>query len=368
MTARVLRFPVQPISSEEGRAAAQAALSTPLPERRARAEELHLEDPETLLGICGHLRQQLDSVPLIVLSEAAFFYGFLDQPRRSIGLLDEREYFLGETALLAGAACRGLSRREEARRWYDRSEGWFRQTVNSAAAWARLGYQRLALRTEERQFEEVLELLPSLIESFETLEMDEDALKCRFLEGLVLMETDQVSDAIAVFDSICERAAALPSDPLFASACGNLTQLHAGLGDTEKALAACSRAVPILRRLDNRVALAKVQWGMGDLMRVTGRASGALEAYRAAQKDFAAIGMRADVTALQLVVADLLLDAGQDEQAREEILAALPVIDEIRLVPEGMAALTLLRESVRGRRIDREALRELHGYFDRAQG
>jgi hypothetical protein len=105
---------------------------------------------------------------------------------------------------------------------------------------------------------------------------------------------------------------------------------------------------------------------MGDLFRVTGQPSPAVEAYRSAQIEFAEIGMRGDVAALQLVVADLLLDLGQDEAARREILAALPAIDEIQMVPEGMAALALLRESVRGRRIDRAALRELHGYFDRS--
>jgi hypothetical protein len=41
------------------------------------------------------------------------------------------------------------------------------------------------------------------------------------------------------------------------------------------------------------------------------------------------------------------------------------VIDELKMVPEGMAALALLRESVRGRGIDRAALRELHGYFEK---
>jgi hypothetical protein len=75
--------------------------------------------------------------------------------------------------------------------------------------------------------------------------------------------------------------------------------------------------------------------------------------------------MRGDVAALQLVVADLLLDLGESEAARREVLAALPAIEEIQMVPEGVAALTLLRESVRGRGIDRQALRELHGFFDR---
>ena len=78
------------------------------------------------------------------------------------------------------------------------------------------------------------------------------------------------------------------------------------------------------------------------------------------------VDMRADVAALHLVIADLLLDLGEEGTARQAVLEALPVIQELQMVPEGMAALQLLRESLREERIDRPALRELHGYFPEA--
>ena len=191
MTGRVLRFPRRPLSSDAGRLAAERVLKTPLAERPAAAAALRLEDPETVLALCAMLRQRLESAPAAVRDEAEFLYRFLETPRREIGLFDEREYFLGETALLAGTACRHLSRRVEAQVWFDRSEAGFRHTVNAPGDLSRLGYQRLAERLEERQIDIVLELLPALIESFRSLEMTEDALKCRFLEGIVLMEADQ---------------------------------------------------------------------------------------------------------------------------------------------------------------------------------
>jgi tetratricopeptide (TPR) repeat protein len=365
MAGRVLRFPVKPITSEEGMAAARRALGTPIEARASRSSELRLEEPETLLGACGLLKNQLESSPDEVLRNAEFFYRFLEQPRRSVGVLDEREFFLGETALIAGTACRFLSRREEARRWFDRAEAWFRHTLNSAADWSRLSYQRLALRVEEREFDEVLELVPLLIESFEKLEMRDEALKCRFLEGIVLMEANQPTRAIEMFRRIRAGARAMGNDQLLGTALTNLVQLHAGLGEAEEALDASRHALLVWKRLDNRVGVAKVHWGIGDLLRVKGQPSSAIEAYRSAQREFTEIGMRGDVAALQLVVADLLLDLQEDEAARREIVMALPAIDEIQMVPEGMAALALLRESIRGRRIDRNALRELHGYFGR---
>src|SRR4029077_20332174 len=102
----------------------------------------------------------------------------------------------------------------------------------------RLSYQRLAERLEERQVDLVLELLPSLIESFEKLGMPEDALKCRFLEGLALFEKDEPVAAIRVFNAICAEAEALGSRALLAESYVNLVQAHGLLGEAEAAIEA----------------------------------------------------------------------------------------------------------------------------------
>src|SRR5262245_21065638 len=337
-------------------------------DRYSRAEELRLEDPETLLSLCGILRDKREASPASVRDEAEFLYRFIESPRREIGLFDEREYFLGEFALLAGTACRHLSRRDEAYIWFDRAEAGFRHPINAAGDLSRLGYQRLAERFEERQIAVVLELLPSLIESFRSLEMHEDALKCRFLEGLALMETDELRASITTFEEICREAEDMGNARLVASAYANLTHVHGMMGNAEAAMEASSRAIPILRHLDDRIALAKVQWGLATLLRETGQLTASIEAYRKAQQEFEAIGMRADIAALNLVVADLLLEMGRGREALAEIGAALPVISELKMAPEGMAALSLLRESARRQEINRQALRELHGYFEELKG
>jgi tetratricopeptide (TPR) repeat protein len=335
----------------------------PIPERAEKKRSLHLEDPETLLTLCGILRDRITSSPSSVHDEAEFLYRFIESPKRDIGLFDERDYFLGETALIAGAACRYLSRREESWIWFDRAEANFRHTLNAAADLSRLGYQRLAERFEERQIALVLELLPALIASFERLGMAEDALKCRFLKGLAFLEGDQPGEAIREFQSICVQAEALESKKLLAEAYVNLTQAHGMLGEADAAINTSAHAIPLLRELGNQISLAKLQWGMGMLLRERGELPEAITAFQSAREEFRALGLRADVAALSLVVADMLLDQGQDVEALREISTALPVIDELKMAPEGMAALSLLRESARRQEVNRAALRELHGYF-----
>lgn len=364
MNGRILRFPQRTIAPEEVEAGVERILATPIPERAARAEELRLDEPDLLLAACGRTRGTLEAEPARAYEEASFFYRHVREPNRPIGLFDEREYFLGEFSLVAGTACRQLSRRDEARLWFERADTWFLHTMNPVADLSRVAYQRLALRVEERDLDVVLELAPSVVESFRKLGMAEDALKARFLEGLAFMETDRLDEAVATFRDIAGEADTLGSARLLASAYGNLTHVYGMLGDAAGAIQSSRQAIPALRQLNDRVGLAKVQWGLARLLRETGQIPASIETYRAAQEEFETIGMRADVAALDLVLADLLLEIGEESAARQSVLRALPVIAELHMVPEGMAALSLLRDSLRAPRIDRPALRELHGYFE----
>lgn len=364
---RVQHFRRRRLSPAEGKAAAERILATPLKERGERATELSLDSPETMLALLAYLIELGPRSPEKVLVEAEFLHGFLQglEVRYPVDpiLHDEREYFLGEAARIAGTMCRELSRREEARDWFDRAEGWYIHTENCAGNLLKLRYQRLALRVEEREFASVLELVPQVIWGFEKVGMPHDALKARSLQAVALKESGQMAEALKALGRIVEEAETLRNESLLGSAYVNRSQIHAFLGEAEEAVAQANLAMPILRSLGHQIDLAKLQWGLGYLLRSQGKTAEAIEVFRASQRAFMEIGLRGDVAAVHLVVADLLLDAGQEAQAEWEIRAALPVIDELRLVPEGVAALSLLRESMRGRRIDRKALRDLHGYF-----
>src|SRR5512141_2271350 len=184
MVGRVIPFPQFSGSSDDGEGAARRVLAIPIEERLEQSAELALEEPEVLLSLAGIVRELLHSEADLARREAEFFYRFIEQADRPIGLFDERDYFLGEFALMAGTACRQLSLRDEARLWFDRSEAGYRLTVNAVCDLSRLSYQRLALRLEERQLDAVLEMAPALVKSFEKLGMQEDEIKARFLQGL----------------------------------------------------------------------------------------------------------------------------------------------------------------------------------------
>src|SRR5713101_4150315 len=164
MQGNLRHFRQRRLTPEEGRRAAEALRAIPVEHRRGRERELSLDDPETLLPLLEALRTKCETDPANVHEEATFLYSFLEELKpdypASAFLLDEREYFLGESARIIGGVCRYLSRREECRRWLDLSEAWFLLTENAAGNISKVHYQRLALKVEERDFAPVLELLP----------------------------------------------------------------------------------------------------------------------------------------------------------------------------------------------------------------
>lgn len=324
-------------------------------------------EPEAMLSVCERLREDWGVSPSLVRQEAELFYRFLQAPGMSAWPFDERDYFLGELALIAGTASRQLSGWDQARVWFDRAEVAYERTATTTADLARLAYQRLALRMDERQVGEVMELAPPLIERFESLGMPDDAVKCRILQGLALLISSRFAEAVEVFLEICHRSEALGNRTVVASSLVNLTHAYALLGEFGKAAESSEKAIPLLRAENDKIGLAKVEWGLGTLLREQGQTPAAIEMYRAAQRDLGSLGVRADVAALSLVVADLLLDRGQEQEAMREVLTALPVIDELRMLPEGMAALSILRESLHQQKINRQALRDLHGYFEQSR-
>lgn len=368
MSGELVQFPAigGSLSSAQAQAAAERVLSTPAAERVASYGELEITQPETLLAVCHLLDRKLESAPAKVSEDAAWFYDMVERLDASKAgfLFDERAYFLGELALLAGAACRFTSHRDDARTWLDRAEAWFLLTVSSPGEIARVGYQRLALKLEERQFREVLKLVGPLAEVFERLGARESLLKCRYLEATAFKETDKLAESLESFRSVLVEAEEIGSARIVGAAHVAIIQIYAEMGDAENALLNLLEAKPFLRNANNRVGIAKLEWAIGMLLRKQRKTGAAIEAFRSSQREFAEIHMSADIAALHLIIADLLLESGQEAQAEWEIRSALPVIDEPKMVPEGMAALSLLRESIRRRKIDRQALRDLHGYFE----
>ena len=95
------------------------------------------------------------------------------------------------------------------------------------------------------------------------------------------------------------RAVVPPRDRAHKAEAETIPGVGAARLEADEAIEASRRAIPILKRLDDRIGLAKVHWGVGILLRERAHLSDAIDAYRQAQEQFEAIGMRADIAALK---------------------------------------------------------------------
>ena len=275
LSARILRFPVQPektwLSPQEAEVEASDYLAIPIEERSAVDRERVLSNPDVLLSLCAGLRR--DATPAVMEREAREAYEWISRPGFSLGLFDERDYALGEFALLASGASRLLGKREEALLWLDRAEAGFRHTMNPAPGLANVAYMRLALRFEMGRYQHVLELAPSLESSFRKLRMEVEAAKCTLLLAMTLKQTGEHVRAIESLGELHDAPALRNDAPLRARILSELGDLRQLEGQLHLAMTAFQKALALLKDGNVSPARADLKLYVGGVH----RAMGALE-------------------------------------------------------------------------------------------
>jgi tetratricopeptide (TPR) repeat protein len=366
-TARIIAFPVRQASRgltpEEAVLSARNYLETPSEERTAAVASSVFSDPEVLFAVCRLLRDQRDLKPRNVAEEASVIYRGIQNWGERVGLFDERDYLLGESAFLAGCCYRHLGQHEEALRWLDRAEAGFRHTVNPGLGLSNVAYIRLALRFEMGHYHDVLELIPSVCSSFEKLGMLMDLAKGRLLEAMTLKQCGRMQAALEVLDQVRTQQAVLSDNSLHARILAEIGDVYQLEGQFDQAMKVYEIALPLLENRPPSLALADLQMFVGAGYRGQGHLVPALEALRSSLVTYAKLEMATRVSYVRLFIADTLLALGRNREAEWEILAALPAIEKGKMVPEGLAAVELLKESVRRRKTDPNALRELREHL-----
>ena len=365
--ARILRFRGRRLASadlaDSASADAIAFLDVPFDARSEEAVQTCLLNSDTTLAVCQLLKARCDSSPSAVAHEATFAHKWIATNGAGVGIFDEKDYFLGELALIAANAYRQLGRLVEAEKWIDKAEAGFRHTVNPAPLLAAAAFVRLAVRYAATKFEDVLELLPSLIASFERFGMQRELAKTRFLEAAALKETGRLDEAISLLRQLRAAPVVRTETAFLGRVLASLGHHCSEKGEFAEATRFYSEALPVLREGGLFGVVAEIKWGVGDAYRAQHLHSMAIGAYREAIGDFQQLGLVVSVTLLHLVIAELLLEMGAHREAEWEILAALPTLEQEQMLPAGVAAVALLRESVRQRKTDPKAILLVREYL-----
>ena len=311
-----------------------------------------LSDVDVLLAACSLLKDLTEVSPSRTVFEAASLHARIQKQEEKLGLFDERDYLLGELARIAAHAARLTGDYVAAEKWLDRADFAFRHTVNPAALLANVAYGRLVLRFQMNRFEDVADLLPSLRASYAKLGMDLEIAKCQFLEARLLQQTGKAQEANAILAEMLTAPALDRDRGLHGQVLVYLGAYQAEIGNYAAAESLYRQAIPVIKSGNRPAALAELKWALADTYRSQGNWEAAVEAYRSARHEFAKLEMPTYVAMTHLATADALLSIGRPREAELEVRAALPAIDSCKMVPEGLAAVTLLKESVQLRKTD----------------
>lgn len=361
-TAKILRFPPNLRSAERSAAevasAAEALLFMKIDDRIG-ADWQVLSDGDVAQSVLSSLKSASNSEPLRVCNESVAIYQRLDKHATRVGSFDEKDYFLGEFALLAGQTFRITGQFEQAERWLDLAEASFCHTLNSSPSILRVAHARLVVRYDMRRFPEVLSLLPSVTAGYQRLGMTEESQKAKFLEAATLKETGDLEAAFDCFSELLESLA--PGRGILRSlVLTNMAEEYGRRGNHQLSLDAYQQALSSADSTESSLASAQLKSSIGSTFKITGQLRAAADCFRASISEFLNLGIAARAASLRIVLSEVLLADGRDREAEWEILAALPIIEAQGMVTEGFAAIGLLKESVGRRRTDVGALRDLN--------
>jgi tetratricopeptide (TPR) repeat protein len=186
--------------------------------------------------------------------------------------------------------------------------------------------------------------------------MDRFVARCFFLDAVSLKELGRDEEALLAFTDVCKSQSSDVEQWMKALALTHMAEIHGRQGRYSKAAGALAEAWDLLKVSSVPSALAHFHGVRGEILRDSGCFEEAAESYSLASSVYASCGMRGFEAYVRVLRAETLFLANRGSDAVVEIMAALPAIEALGLMREGMTALALLRESLKGQEADRNAL------------
>ena len=340
-------------------------LQTPIGDHSARLTAAFLRDAEDLFSLCALLRQTRNERPAQLVASLPFLLRWVHSQEWPPAFEDEKVYFLNQVNVSAACCYRWLGRRKLATASYDEAARLVAGTIDSETGNAEVALGRLAIRLEENHGDEVLATLPGLQLKLRSLGMVTPLISSEILLGVALKSVGRIEEANRVIEELLLTHDLRRRDWIKVFALECLADGYAMSGRVPESIQHLQSALLLLNRNVAPTTRAFLKLALGGVFAMQGRPGLALDAYREARDEYDEHGLASWSSYARLLGAESLLTLGRDREAESEILAALPTIEALGLLREGLAAVALLRESVRRRNTDRNALRELREHLKR---
>ena len=331
----------------------------------SEGEEVSRGYRRSILRTLATLRPERNRLPAAAAQNALVVYERTRGDSGSLGFLDERAYVQGSAALSVAVPLRLLGRFDDATVWLDCAEQSFRACVNPAPLLSVIQYARLCLLFDREDFDRMLELLPAVRKGLHETGMRRYSLKCDLAWSICLNNLGRQGEAKAILEQLRHDEQVAREEGLYAMVLTRLADHLQSEGRFAEASALLTTAAGFLESPTCPGAKGDLYIVLGDLLRRQGRYEEAMSAFVEGIRNYDALGLIKWVAFGRLLKAEMYLALSRPREAEQEILLALPVIEKLRLVPDGFAAIALLSESLKRQKTSPEDLQQLRAYLQR---
>ncbi len=191
------------------------------PDRRSRVSTRFLSDPPVLLVALLKLYRIVNRDPAGAVVGARELFDWINQSD-SGPPCDEAAWLGCLAAMVAAGGLRHLGEIANAAKWLEDAERTARRTCYSAGLCLQVEYHRLTLMFSRRQLSDVIDGCIKLIDGLESIGLDSELGKARFLLASALKD-GAYEGALESFEALLSKAE-VRSDPLLLG----LSMLHVG--------------------------------------------------------------------------------------------------------------------------------------------
>ncbi len=317
-----------------------------------------LSNPPTLLAILGRQRSQRNKNPMESAHLGRHVYQWISG--HSSGLdVDDRLHIAGQSALSVTAGLALADRYPSVEQWARISRDCFSKVLHPAPWLAKVDLVETIALHNQHQSDEVLSRVKRLRPVFEAFGMGEELVRCWLLQALALKSLGHFDEALFQIDQVSSTEHARKEPLVLGIALVNKAEVLASTGALSAALDVFEEAVSILQGTEVSWAIGTAEAVLGEVLRDRGQLDAAIPLYRSAIERHSKQQLDGRAAYFRLLLCEALLMAGREDEATQELLAALAALDGESPGPAACTAIALLRESIRRQKADPEALRTL---------
>ena len=333
-------------------------LALPFASRSSNLNARFLSEFPIVLTSCVALEDARNTRPDRVAPEAVQLYKWVESVLEE-SQSDELNYFAGDVALSTAICCRHLGSFREHHSWLKVARSHFAATIAPEPLLARVRWCELAVIGDLHRQDEIVNEIPALTEAFRRYGMAEDELKSIFFEANALKVLGRYAAALRRLHVVRDSTSVSGDALLHGLSLVFIAEATAQLGQPELALESLERARPIIERTGSVLGLGNLYAVTAEVLKNEDRLGDAITEYGKAIAVYQTSGMALTEAYTRVLRAETLLAAEREGEAIADLVAALPVLEREDVLVDAVAALALLKESMRRQKADRHVVKKL---------